>query len=226
MGTWDTSISGNDTFANIYSNFFNLYNQGRHPVYASAQVMKMFEDEFIDTDTRNNALFALALAQWETKYQDDQVFKEVEKIIVTEIDVQIWEELGANTVMLEERKEILREFLKKITQPKDKPKRRVKEKFDFKIINLIKIQAPDNLKNFEVNEEYVNGKYIHTSSNMQWKDGGGSILYFTGQGKKIFAGWIDSNTLEVVHDKDIVFTKKDDSAYYLGDKVTVRYIAQ
>ncbi|MEZ2338246.1 hypothetical protein AB6735_21535 [Mucilaginibacter sp. RCC_168] len=67
MGTWNTSIDSNDTFLDIYSNFFTLYNQGQHPSNVSKQVVEMFEDEFTDIDTRNNALFGLALAQWKQR---------------------------------------------------------------------------------------------------------------------------------------------------------------
>jgi hypothetical protein len=28
MGAWGTAISSNDTYADIYSEFFNLYNDG------------------------------------------------------------------------------------------------------------------------------------------------------------------------------------------------------
>ena len=29
MGTWNTKINGNDTFQEIYQNFFDAYNQGK-----------------------------------------------------------------------------------------------------------------------------------------------------------------------------------------------------
>ena len=96
-------------------------------------------------------------------------------------------------------------------------------KFEFEMINLVDAKAPDNLKTFGVNEEYINKQYVHTSGLMMWGQGGGSALYFTGQGKTISATWLDNNTLEVTHDKDIVFTKQDDSAYFCGDDIKVIY---
>jgi hypothetical protein len=59
-----------------------------------------------------------------------------------------------------------------------------------------------------------------------WEQGGGSVLYFTGQGKNISATWLDSKTLEVTHDKDIVFTKQDDRAYFCGDDIKIIYKPQ
>ena len=94
------------------------------------------------------------------------------------------------------------------------------------MINLVEAVAPDNLKKFGVNEEYTNKQYKHTSGLMMWGQGGGSVLYFTGQGKSITAIWLDNKTLEVTHDKDILFTKQDDSAYFCGDDIKIIYKAQ
>jgi hypothetical protein len=226
MGTWSTAIDSNDTFLDIYSNFYNLYNQGQDPIDASSQVIEMFKGEFEDVDTRNNALFGLALAQWETKAQNTIIFNKVKDIILTGQDLDLWSSLGADTKLISKRKVVLHKFLEKISLSKEKPKRRIKPKFDFKNIELVKITAPDGLKTFEVGEHYVNDKYVQTGSIMQWKNGGGSVLYFTGQGKKLSATWIDSQALEVLHDKDIVFTRKETTAYYNGDEVTVIYISQ
>lgn len=224
MGTWNTAINGNDTFLDVYSNFYDLYNQGQYPDYVSKQVIEMFNGEFEDSDTQNNALFALALAQWETKTQNGQILSRVKQIILKDQDLEVWERLGADAGLLSKRKVVLDSFLKKITQIKDKPKRRVRKKFDFKCICLVNIIAPDGLKTFEINEEYTNGKYIQTSSIMQWRTGGGSVLYYSAQGKVISAQWIDSQTLEVVHDRGIDFTMKRDTAYYCGDAVNVIYM--
>lgn len=35
MGTWNTSIKGNDASSDIYSDFFDLYNDGKNPVEIS-----------------------------------------------------------------------------------------------------------------------------------------------------------------------------------------------
>jgi len=32
MGTWNNKIDGNDTFQDIYQNFFDLYNQVQYPI--------------------------------------------------------------------------------------------------------------------------------------------------------------------------------------------------
>ena len=226
MGTWNTKINGNDTFQDIYQNFFDAYNQGQEPADISKQILTDFAEMFEDSDDCNNCIFGLALAQWETKSLDQAIYKQVKEIIESDNDVEVWKALGANEKSIKQRKVVLDKFLIQISVDREKPKRRVRPKFEFETINLVDAKAPDNLKTFGVKEEYTNKQYIHTSGLMMWGQGGGSVLYFTGQGKNISAKWLDSKTLEVTHDKDIVFTMKDDSANFCGDDIKVIYIAQ
>lgn len=226
MGTWNTKINGNDTFQDIYQNFFDLYNQGQNPADISKQIQDDFAEMFNDYDDKNNSLFGLALAQWETKSLDQKLYRQVKGIIETEDDLEVWKGLGADDKTIEKRKKELDKFLTQISTEREKPKRRVRPKFEFEMINLVNVIAPDKLKKFGVNEEYTNKNYVHTSGLMMWEQGGGSVLYFTGQGKNISAKWLDSKTIEITHDKDIVFTMQKDSAYFCGDDITVIYKSQ
>lgn len=226
MGTWNTRINGNDTFQDIYQNFFDLYNQGQNPADISTQIQNDFAEMFADKDDKNNSLFGLALAQWETRSLDPKVYQEVKEIIETGNDLEVWKGLGADEKTLKQRKTILNKFLIQISTDREKPKRKVRPKFEFNMISLVDEVAPDNLKRFSVNEEYTNKQYVHTSGLMMWGQGGGSVLYFTGQGKNISATWLDSRTLEITHDIDIEFTMKNENAYFSGDDIKVLYTAQ
>jgi hypothetical protein len=226
MGAWNIKINGNDTFQDIYQNFFDSYNQGLNPIDISKQIQEDFVEMFEDYDDRNNSLFGLALAQWETKSLDPTVYKQVKEIIESGKDLEVWKGLGADEKTLQKRKREVEKFLTQISTEKEKPKRRVRLKFEFEMINLVNAVAPDNLKKFDVNEEYTNKNYVHTSGLMMWDQGGGSVLYYTGQGKNISAKWLDDQTLEVTHDKDIVFTKKDESPHFCGDDIKVIYKPQ
>jgi hypothetical protein len=223
MGTWNTKINGNDTFQDIYQNFFDAYNQGQEPADISKQIQDDYAEMFEDSDDCNNSLFGLALAQWETKSLDQTIYKQVKEIIESGNDLEVWKGLGADEKSIKQRKVVLDKFLTQISTDKEKPKRRTRPKFEFEMINLVDAKAPDNLKTFGVNEEYTNKQYVHTSGLMMWRQGGGSVLYFTGQGKSISVKWLDNNTLKVTHDKDIVFTMQKDSAYFCGDEVKVIY---
>ena len=221
MGTWNTAVNGNDTFLDIYQNFFGLYNEGQNPTDISKQILTDYEEMFNDYDDRNNSLFGLALAQWETKSLDPVIFSQVKEIIESGNDLVLWE--GSDIKTLKKRKAALDTFLLQISTEREKPKRRVRPKFDFETIEIVNITAPDNKKRFRISEEFTNKNYIHTGGIMMWESGGGSVLYFTGQGKFIMAKWLDSQTLEVTHDKDIVFSKKDDKTYFSGDDIKVIY---
>lgn len=226
MGTWNYKIDGNDTFQDIYQNFFDLYNQGQNPFDISKQIQDDFAKIFNDYDERNNSLFGLALAQWETKSLDLEVYKQVKEIIETGNDLEIWKRLGPDDKTLEKRKKELKEFLTQISTEKEKAKRRVRPKFKYSSNHLLTLTAPDGKKTFEIIESYVNGEYKDTNSSISWASSGGSVFYFYTKGKFVTAKWVDSQTLEIRHDKTIEFTKKDESFYFFGDQGIIKYIEE
>ncbi|KFC20497.1 hypothetical protein [Chryseobacterium sp. FH1] len=130
MGTWGTSIKDNDAFADIYSEFFDLYNKGAEPNVISK---KVFDDnwEILEIEEEKNSLwFALALAQWETKSLEPKILSAVEEIIISGADLKTWLDLGASEQDIRKRKIVLDKFLEKIRsdRPKAKPRKRVKSK--------------------------------------------------------------------------------------------------
>lgn len=225
MGTWNTKIKGNDVFLDIYQNFLDLYNQGKNPIDISRKIRDDFAEMFNDYEDKNNSLFGLALAQWETKSLDPIVYKKIKEVIETGNDLQIWKELGADNKTLEKRKKELDKFLTQISTEREKPVRRVKPKLEFEIINLVNAVAPDSLKKFSLNEEYANKDYVHTSGLMMWGQVGGSVLYYKGKGKTVSVKWLDSKSLEITHDINIEFTMKKESAYFKGDDIRIIYNA-
>jgi len=226
MGTWNTKISGNDTFQDIYQNFFDLYNQGQNPADISKQIQDHYAESFIDYDSKNNSLFALALAQWETKSLDQNVYRQVKEIIETDNDLEVWKGLGADGKTIEKRKRELDKFLTQISTEREKPKRRVRPKFEYSANHLLTLPAPDGKKTFQIIESYVNGEYKDTSSGINWAGGGGSVFYFYTKGKFVSAHWVDSQTLEIRHDKTIEFAQKKESFYFFGDQGIIKYIAE
>ena len=223
MGIFNTKINGNDAFLDIYQNFFERYNNGQEPSQISKEILNDYVEAFSDIDDRNNSLFGLALAQWETKSLDPAILRRTTEVIESGDDLKVWKELGADDRTLEKRKAELAKFLSQISVEKEKSKRRVKPKFIFTSNVIVNITAPDKRKTFTVSEHYTNDIYIQTGSTLAWASGGGSIFYFIGQGKYITAKWIDSQTLEIIHDSNIVFTKKNQRFYFSGDEGSVIY---
>jgi len=228
MGTWSTKINGNDTFQDIYQSFFDLYNQGEIPNEISKKIQEDFSEVFEDFDDRYDSLFGLALAQWETKSLDPKIYEKVKNIVENGNDLDRWKGLGVKSI--ENRQKELEKFLKQISSNREKPKRRIRPKFECREIRLLTLTAPDRKKHFEINEIYVNGEYKHTSSMIMWEleggCGGGSVFYFYTKGKSVTANWLDSQTLEICYDKTIQFTKKEEDFYFGGDQGIIKYVAE
>ena len=223
MGTSGINIDQNDTYAEVYDGFFDIYNNGASPEYASSEVKESFSEYFDDYEDVNNSWFALAYAQWETKSLEQSVLEKVRFIITSGIDLKLWEELGASKSDLIGRKRVLCSFLDELSSERKTKKRRKRIKHDFHVNKVVELIAPDNQKVFTVTEEFSDGKYIHTSALMMWVSGGGSVFYFSKEGALVSAEWRDSKKLVVTVEKGIEFSKKDDSAFYCGDKVDVTY---
>ncbi|MDD3323324.1 MAG: hypothetical protein PHS59_17960 [Paludibacter sp.] len=130
MGTWGTAIKDNDAFADIYSEFYELYNKGGQPDLISKQITESNWEILEIEEEKHSFWFALALAQWETKSLDPKVLEIVETIIKTEADIKIWSDLGATEKDIDKRKETLNKFLDKLhsDKPKAKPRHRPKLK--------------------------------------------------------------------------------------------------
>jgi hypothetical protein len=224
MGAWSEKIKDNDTTLDIYSAFFDRYNSGENPDLISKSIKEEYTDYFNDSDDRNNALIGLALAQWETKSLEPDLHKEIRDLIESGKDLVVWKDLGANEKSLKKRKTELDKFLNQISAERDKPKRRIRPKFEFTTNVLVKAIAQDNKKEIVIQEEFGNGKYIHTSGIMNWYSGGGAgIVYHDKLGGKINAKWINSQTVEIIHETGLSFTKKETKSYYCGDEIMIKY---
>lgn len=223
MGSWGYQVGESDTFADVYDHFFDKYNGGATPEAATTSVRAELSDYFIEYDDRYDAHFALALAQWETQSLEQSLLEKVGEYIESGADLKNWEERGADSQLLKRRASALSAFLGKLRTPRSTKKRRRRPKFDFRTEILLEVPAPDGKKVFSVNEEFSDGEYIHTGAMMLWRDGGGSVFYFTKQGAKVSARWVDSQNLEVTIEKGINYSKRDLWAFFCGDKIDIHY---
>ena len=223
MGSWGHKVGESDTFADVYDQFFDEYNNGATAEAAAAAVRSELGDYFVEHDDQYDAHFALALAQWETQSLEKSLLEKVGQYIESGADLKNWKEREADSETLKKRASALSSFLKKLQTPRPSKKRRRRPKFDFRMDTLVEIPAPDGKKVFSVNEEFSSGNYIHTGANMMWGGGGGSVFYFTKQGAKVSARWLDSSNLEVTIETGITYSKRDDWAFFCGDKVDVQY---
>ena len=128
MGAWGTGISSNDTFADIYGEFIDLYNEGVSVSEITERLISKNQDTIDLPADANNFWFALAKGQWECQSLDEKIFDRVEKIILTGNDIALWKELDASPADIKSREKVLLKFLEKLKTSKDKPKKRVKKK--------------------------------------------------------------------------------------------------
>ena len=111
MGTWGTAISSNDTYADIYDEFFALYNDGQSVEEISKKLIADNQEIINELDDSNNFWFALAKAKWECKQLDTELLERVKKIIETGSDLEVWRRLDADEKDIKKRKIVLDKFL-------------------------------------------------------------------------------------------------------------------
>lgn len=124
MGAWGTAISSNDTYADIYGKFFDLYNDGLDVSEISKNLIAYNQETINDTDDSNNFWFALAKAQWECKQLDKDIFDQVKKVIETGADLGVWRQLDADEKDIKKRKVVLDKFLTDLQTERPKAKSR------------------------------------------------------------------------------------------------------
>ena len=127
MGAWGTAISSNDTYADVYDDFFDLYNDGESIEDISKKLIADNQEIINESDDSNNFWFALAKAQWECKQLDTAIFKRVKHIIETGSDLEVWRRLNADEKDIKKRKVVLDNFLADLQTEKPKPKSRKKK---------------------------------------------------------------------------------------------------
>lgn len=128
MGAWGTGISSNDTYADIYGEFFDLYNNGLNVKEATEKLIAQHQNTINDSDDKNNFWFALAKAQWECKELDKDIFNKVKQIIDSGADIEVWRQLEANEKDIRKRKVVLSKFLSELETRRLKAKSRQKKK--------------------------------------------------------------------------------------------------
>ncbi len=127
MGAWGTAISSNDTYADIYDEFFDLYNEGQSVEDISKKLIADNQETINEPDDSNNFWFALAKAQWECKQLDTEILEKVRKIIETGLDLEVWQRLGADEKDVKKRKVVLDKFLVDLQTERPKEKSRKKK---------------------------------------------------------------------------------------------------
>lgn len=127
MGAWGTAISSNDTYADIYDEFFALYNEGLSVEDISKKLIADNQEIINEPDDCNNFWFAIAKAQWECKEPNTEILEKVRKIIETGLDLEVWRRLDADEKDIKKREVVLDKFLADLQTERPKAKSRKKK---------------------------------------------------------------------------------------------------
>ena len=120
MGTWGTGISSNDTFSDVYDDFFKYYNEGDFPDEILKKLMIEYQEVLDNEDDFTNFWFAVAKAQWECKALEENIFNQIKWIVEEDIDINIWRNLDASEKDLKTRRNVLIKFLDSLKVEKAK----------------------------------------------------------------------------------------------------------
>lgn len=124
MGAWGTAISSNDTYADIRSEFLDLYDDGVGISDISRQLIDQNQETINDEDDANNFWFALAKAQWDCGDLDPTLFSRIALIIDTGADLEVWRRLEGSERDIQKRANALTIFLEKLRSENPKPRAR------------------------------------------------------------------------------------------------------
>ena len=128
MAFWGTAISMNDTYADIFGSFLEMYNDGMQVKDISLKLIADNQDLINDGEEKHNFWFALARAQWECKELDPKVFETVKTIVESGADIELWQFLKADEEEIAARKQVLARFYAELQTEKFKPRERKKKK--------------------------------------------------------------------------------------------------
>ena len=127
MANWGTAISMNDTYADIFGAFIQMYNDGLEAGEITEKLIAGNQDIINDGEECNNFWFALAKAQWECRELDPKVFERVKVIIESGADIELWQFLKADEEEIGERKAVLARFYRELQTDKFKARPRKKK---------------------------------------------------------------------------------------------------
>lgn len=126
MGTWDATILGNDTSAEVYEAFFERYDRGAAVEEIHREIDARFEVSLALDEDRHNVLFARALASWEIGALDRAMLSAVREAVSDGSALAACRSLGASAAFSEKRARALAKLVDKLAVPRASPRKRRK----------------------------------------------------------------------------------------------------
>ena|SRR5215204_2297473 len=127
MGAWGTGISSNDTYADVYGGFLELFNSGKEVAEITSELTKQFAETVAHPHENHDFWFAVAKAQWECKQLDAVVLDRVTRIIESGENIRVWQDLHASEADVRKRRAVLEKFLSLLRSERGNPRKRKKK---------------------------------------------------------------------------------------------------
>lgn len=148
MATDGVKIIDGDLARDLYDQIMDLYDSDADIETIKTEVPFAKDDYGPDTDFYHEIFVtAYALAFWEIGALTDEMLKEVERIIALKAGVKVWT-LECHESEGKKRQEELDKFLKKISEPNHKIRKRKK----YKLIKNFYFQ-PDDILTFQLSDQ-------------------------------------------------------------------------
>ena len=229
MGTWGPGIFQNDTTADIWVEFKELYNKGLSLKEIRYKLEKEYKPQS-DTEYYGEIWTGIAYGQWMCGDVEDYTFKKLNDAIKLK-RLTLWVD---NNKLLEKRTKAISDFIQKIQTPRPNPLKRkkivIRHSF-FKKGDIIGIKLNPNYyiaaivtdhQDFENDGENTiaftdllfKDQTTLTevlNSNMLYLDIGGSYKYYRGFYKALFS----ARNMAKQIDKSIIIDKIDDTEFLL-----------
>ncbi|MBO5417309.1 MAG: hypothetical protein J6A50_01735 [Clostridia bacterium] len=125
MGTWNTSVTGNDTAEDLYSEYTAAFYKF-DVEEALSRIDKYIRTEMFDESDEEewcNYIYSLADFMWKKGILTDSVRNKAIGMIDSGFGLELWEEAGQKTLVA--RKKKLAEFKEKLLSPQP-PKKKIK----------------------------------------------------------------------------------------------------
>lgn len=120
MGSWGYGIRSDDFVCDVIGDFDDLLKAGKNLAEATKELKSRYSTEIKDPEEASQFWIAIAEAQWTYGNLDAKVYRRVQEDFESGRGLETWAE---DERALVRRKEALKKFISKISEPNPRPKK-------------------------------------------------------------------------------------------------------
>ena len=215
MGTWNSSLFGDDVALDLREEFLDLLRDRVDPDRATRIMEERNQGVLGDPDEQPLFWMALAATQWEYGVLSDHVRDRALEVIADGADLHRWTDADVRR----RRAATCEALAAKLRSPQ--PRRRTPRPRKQVFVPSRTVIAPDGMAKatvFSFPEEPHRMQVL-----VELDGGGGGVCAGNASHEAIDLVWVENRTLEIGHPATMTFEKRDSSLFYLGKIVTLLY---